>query len=337
MPEKKFILSGPETITLAIGTVDKLIRAGDGDAALLYLYMRKTETQKTPAEIAAAMNKSPGWVASAMAVLSRIGLIKHDEEPGTGHQPQSGTASIGVSRGLDPMTDPTADEPRRYTAAEIKEGIEANPDFSALLEEVKRTLGMLSPDALERLFGIYDSLRMPPETIMLLITHCIAESSKKNRGGMPTMRYIEQVAYAWARKGILTLDSAEEYLKAYEERKSAQGKIKAALKIRDRELSTTEKKYVDEWIEMGFGADAVEIAHDRTVLNTGKPAFGYMNSIIRSWHNKGLRTAKEIMEKDGKAGGAQGGNQSDSAKKFGETSREEYEQMQRLLDKIKKN
>jgi DNA replication protein DnaD len=46
---------------------------------------------------------------------------------------------------------------------------------------------------------------------------------------------------------------------------------------------------VEGWIELGYAADAVEIAYDKTILKTGKLAWGYMDSIIRSWHGKNLQ------------------------------------------------
>ena len=318
MTDRKIRLSGPEIVTIAGPTIDKLMRAGDGDAALLYLYMLKTHGQSTPGEAAAAMGKSAGWVASAMAVLSRLNLIEYDKSEG------------------EPPGDIPVEEPRRYGPDEIKREIDAGSDFSALVDEAQRSLGMLSPDGLERLFGIYRDLHMPVEVVMLLITHCIAESRKRGGGRMPSMRYIEKAAYTWEREGVFSIDRAEEYLKALEARRGARGEVKEALQIRGRELSATETGYVDEWIAMGFGADAVEIAYDRTVANTGKPAMGYMDSIMKSWHAKGLHTPQEILAKDKKpdkirrGGGYKGGGQ-----EFGAPDRQEIERMQRVLDKIK--
>jgi len=155
---------------------------------------------------------------------------------------------------------------------------------------------------------------------------------------MPSVRYIENTAYTWEREGIFTLDSAEEYLKALEARRSAQGEIKAALQIRDRELSTPEKQYVDAWIAMGFGPDAVEIAYERTVMNIGKPAMGYINAIINNWHGKGLHQPQEILEKDVKSERyAPRKDKKDSKQKYGEPNHEEIKRMERILEKVKQN
>jgi len=152
------------------------------------------------------------------------------------------------------------------------------------------------------------------------------------------MRYIEKAAYTWEREGIFSIDRAEEFLKSLEARRSALGEIKAALQIRDRELSETEKGYVDEWITMGFRAEAVEIAYDRTVTNTGKPAMGYMDSIIKNWHSKGIHTPREILEKDKKPDKkTTRGSQKDQEQKFGVPDQQEIERMQRVLKKIKED
>jgi DNA replication protein DnaD len=326
----KISLPGQETITLAGQTVDKLLRTGDGDAALLYLYILKTRGQSTSQEAAAALNKSAGGIATAMALLSRLGLINLDDN--TAESPPA-----------EPVFE-SAEGPHRYTLSDVQSELEAGSAFSSVVEETQRSLGkILSPDDLLRLFGIYDTLRLPPEVILQLTTHCITESRRGGSGRMPSMRYIEKAAYTWEREGIFTLDRAEEYLKNLEMRKSARGEIKNALQIRDRELSSSEKRYVDGWITMGFEADAVEIAYDRTVLQTGKLSWGYMDSIIKSWHGNNLRTTQEIMEKDGRSGknanasvrtNASVGKKSPE-QRFGAPDQEEIERMQRILQKIK--
>ena len=338
MPDIKFILPGPDTITLSGQTADKLIRTGDGDAALLYLYILRTRGQCSPDEAAAALDKHPGAIASAMAVLSRLGLVQFDgaDAPktganpgGTGFAPEAGS---GEAKGNTEYSGPDIEAIRRE--------MENGSAFSSVVEEAQRSLGkILSPDELQRLFGIYDSLRLPPEVILQLITHCITECRRRS-GRNPTMRYIEKAAYTWEREGIFSLDRAEEYLKALDLRRSALGEVKQALQIKDRELSATERRYVDEWLTMGFGADAVEIAYDRTVMKTGKLAWDYMNSIMKSWYGKGLNTPEEILAKDtrtaqnsGRGGDAR--REQAQKQKFGAPTPEELNRMARLLEKIK--
>ena len=323
MSDMKFILPGPETVTLAGQTVDKLIRAGDGDAALLYLYILKTHGQSTSDEAAAALGKSAGGIAAAMAVLSRLGLVMLDDS--------------GDAISSNPQQEEPAEEPRRYSLDEIKRELSAGSDFATVVDETQRSLGkILSPDELLRLFGIYDALRLPPEVIMQLITHCISECRQTGGGRAPSMRYIEKAAYTWEREGIFTLERSEEYIKTIEAQKSLRGEIKRELQIKDREFSATEKRFVDGWIDMGFDIGAIGIAYDRTLVKTGKLTWSYMDSIIKSWHGKGIHTPQEILKKDGRSErSAAYGGKMEPDKKFGTPNHEELERMTRLLNKIK--
>jgi len=267
-----------------------------------------------------------------MAVLSRLGLVQlnGDETGATGNVEKTGSSETSYQ------------EPRQYTEHDIKQELRSGSDFSVVVDETQRRLGkILSPDDLLRLFGIYDHLRLPPEVILQLITHCINESRITGDGRAPTVRYIEKAAYTWEREGVFTLERAEEYLKALEAKKSARGEIKRVLHIRDREFSATEKRYVDEWISMGFQPDALAIAYDRTVVKTGRLTWNYMDTIVKSWHSKGLHTADQVLSKDSsqKRNSINPGNVGFGAVnepgKHGEPTREESAKMQRLLNKLK--
>ena len=51
--------------------------------------------------------------------------------------------------------------------------------------------------------------------------------------------------------------------------------------------------------EQGFTQEALELAYDKTVTNTGQLKWQYMNRIIQSWQSKGLYTVAEIEAGDG--------------------------------------
>ena len=327
MSDIKFSLAGPETVTLSVQTINKLIRCGDGDAALLYLYLLKTEGKRSSEQTMAAFGKGLGWINTTMATLSRIGLIHLDKS----------SAEASVSE-IEPSLE-SPDAARHLTVADMRRELEAGSGFSIVVEEAQRSLGtILSPDDLIRLLGIYDHLNMPPEVILQLITYCINESKRTRGGRTPGMRYIEKVAYTWAREGILTLERAEEYIKDLEAKRSIYGEIKKVLQIRDREFSSSERKYVDGWIVLGYDASAVEIAYDRTILRTGRLSWNYLDSILHRWHTLGLHTVQEIIEKDrALSRDSRYSTNKNSGQKFGAPDQDEIKRMQRVLDKTKGN
>jgi DnaD/phage-associated family protein len=151
------------------------------------------------------------------------------------------------------------------------------------------------------------------------------------------VRYIEKAAYTWEREGLFSIEKAEEYLKALEEKKSIRGEMKKVLWIRDREFSATEKRFVDDWIEMGMEPEAIAIAYDKTVTKTGSLAWPYIDKIVKSWHNKDLHTAQQVRDSEStqKPGGFISVKAGQTTQKHGEPNRADIERMQRLLSKTK--
>jgi len=340
----KYSLPGSETVTLTGQLIDKLIRASDGDAALLYLYILRTHGESSVTQAATALGRSTGGVAKSMELLARLGLIRLDKDSDEKNaisfdkriETENNARNSENAQAGGNETSELKSLQKEPTVEDMQRELESGSVFSALIEETQRSLGkILSNDDLLRLFGIYDNLKMEPEVILQLITHCITESRASGKGRTPSIRYIEKAAYTWEREGIRTLSAAEKYIKELSARRSARGKIKIALQIRDRELSKTEGRYVDNWIALGFGADVVAIAYDKTVVKTGKLQWPYLDAILNGWHNNGLHTLQEIMSSIGQ----------DMAKapskphgqKFGIADQEELERMQRILDKVKED
>ena len=193
-----------------------------------------------------------------------------------------------------------AEELPQYTVNDVLRRSSEDGSFKAVLQEAERVLGrsLSSPD-MKILFGIYDYLALPTEVIFVLLNYCTELYRQKyGPGRLPSMRSIEKEAYSWANNEILTLEQAEEFIEESRSRRSRAEEIKAALGIRGRELTPTERKYVFSWLDMGFSVDALSVAYDRTVTNTGSLKWNYMNKIVSSWHQKGIHTVQEIEEKD---------------------------------------
>ena len=158
---------------------------------------------------------------------------------------------------------------------------------------------MLNSNDMKILFGIYDYLGLPAEVIMVLMNYCVQRyEDLKGEGRKPTFRYIEKEASRWVKDGITSLDEADSYI---DRKKELDGQLRRAaevLDIRDRDLTDTETNYIRSWLEMGFDMEMLREAFDRTVTNTGKRAWSYMNTIMESWRDKGIFSPKDIQEKD---------------------------------------
>ena len=286
---------------------DKLIAAGSGDCALLYIYLLRCGPAPDE-ELCRALGMDAGRLAAAAGKLRSLGLL-----------------ATGAQR------LPPAQELPQYTSEEVVRRTGEDPAFRGVLSEAERLLGhTLSGADTRALFGVYDYLGLPVDVIMELLHHCAEECRLKyGPGRVPTMKQIEKEAYVWANREILTFEQAEEYIRARAKLRDATDSLRRAFGIHDRPLSPTERKYIEGWLEQGFTQEALELAYDKTVTNTGQLKWNYMNKIIQSWHEKGLHSPEEIAQGDTpkRQAPARAGEQGRGG---------ELERMKKIYDKVRR-
>ena len=116
----------------------------------------------------------------------------------------------------------------------------------------------------------------------------------------PSLRTIEKEAYAWAERGIDTVEEAAAFIQAQNVRNSRLSRLMQLLQIRGRNLTAAEQRFAVSWLDMNFEEDAIAMAYERTCLNTGGLNWAYMNKILQRWHEQGLHTAEQIRGGDRK-------------------------------------
>ncbi len=316
MADKRYVLPDSTPVTMTGDTAGRLISSGNGNAALLYIYILKNRGELSVSEASSSLKMSEEHVNAAIGALASLGLLSR--EAAASDKPQPGAP---------------AEELPSYDVCDIKHELEESSEFSSLVREVQRSLGkVLSSADLIKLFGIYDHLGLPPEVILMLLSHCSGECRRRyGEGRLPTMRFIESTAFSWERAGVVSIEAAEEYLKRLESRRSKYASIKQVLGIRDRDFIRSESEYIDRWIEMGHSDDALELAFDKTVLKTGRMTWKYMDTILSDWHSKGMHTAAEASRSDKKTAPLPDKN----AKPSGAPSGADMARMQKMLDSIK--
>ena len=248
--------------------VHKLLCAQNADAALLYLYLKNGAD---PALAAEKLGYSQPRHAVASATLRQLGLLCEEKQVRLpGEQP-------------------------RYTEQDVIDTMNTDMDYRALRGEIERILGKtIKTEEDKILIGFTRYLGLTPEVIILLVCHCKEEARKKGRKHAPGLHQIEKEAYKWADMGLDTMEEAAAYVKQQQLRYSQIGRIMEILQIRGRNLTAPEKRYIKQWLEMGFEEEAIGLAYERSCLNTGGLAWPYMNKILLSWHEQGLHTAQEI-------------------------------------------
>jgi DnaD/phage-associated family protein len=288
-----------ETAQLSIEQSDmrKLLGAANGDAALLYLYLR---SGNDPEKAAQVLRLSESRHSCAAATLRQLGLWQQEKKVVlTGERPS-------------------------YSEKDVLTAMDHDREFRALYGEVQRLLGRnLNTEEMKIILGFVRYLGMEPDVVCVLICYC--KERARNRGSLrnPSLRTIEKEAYAWAELGIDTMEEAAAYIQNQNLRTSQLGQLMKTLQIRGRNLTPGEEKYARQWLDMGFSMDAIAIAYDRTCLNTGNLNWAYMNRILTRWHEAGLTTVEQIQKNDKKPQVPKGAS--------GQLGTAEMEAMQRVL------
>ena len=279
-----------DTLPIPAKEMEQIIAAHDGDVALLWLCLRR-DPGASVEDAARTLCRTRAEMEAALEKLQRMGLAARPVSPIPSPAPQ-----VPVPAAQPSLKLPPADELPEYTARDLAVRSKEDPRFAALVDEAQRVFGrVLSTSDMKKLFGIYDYLALPPEVIMMLLNYCVGLYPTSSP---PSMRQIETEGFVWANREILTIEQAEEYIAESTKRREKLNQAAKTLGITDRKLSPTEKDYITAWLEMGFDDEMLAIALDRTIIKTGGRKWKYMNAILKSWHEKGLHTPADVLDKD---------------------------------------
>lgn len=324
MKDTKFRWKGgrPMSLTLTPGSIlamtdlaaDRLLKLDSGDAALLYIHLLRRGT-------AQGLNWTQSRLQTALEQLKSQGLAPAET----------------------PLPDPAPQEipVPAYATEDINAALaDRTSAFPALCDEVERRLGKkLSASDLKSLYTIYDHYALPAEVILMLVGWCTEEMERKyGPGRKPFLSQIRKEGTIWAKRGIDTMERAEEHIARLTRMRSREGEVLRLLDIPLRPLVEREKTYIAAWDDMGFDNESIRMAYEKTVLKKQSMDWGYMNGILRRWHEKGLHTAAAIQAGDRDPRPIQAGNPNARAipAAEGQRAREDMDRMRRLMEQMKK-
>ena len=264
-----------QAVKISENHMRKILSAGNPDAALLYLYLGSGNSME---EAEADLNFGGSRLSCAGATLRQLGLI---EEERPSH--------------IVPGERPS------YTEGDVLNAMDADASFRGLYGEIQRVLGRsLNTEELKIVLGFVRYLGLPADVITVLVCYCKERARQRGSLRNPSLRTIEKEAYAWAERGIDTVEEAAAFIQAQNVRNSRIHRLMDILQIRGRRLTPAEERYASNWLELGFDEEAIGLAYERTCLNTGGLNWAYMNTILQRWHEKGLHDVQSIQSGDQK-------------------------------------
>ena len=247
---------------------EKLLASGSGDAALLYLAFLTGRD-------GAVLSWDRERLDKAHSLLLELGLADPQKPP------------------LAPPAPKLEDSaPPAYSTQDVKNTLEQNRDFAQLVPEVERQLGRsLVTQDVKDLMYLTDYLGLPPEVVLLLTAHCAAE---RRTGARLTLNQIKREGLRWYQAGAVTLEEADAYLARQSKRRDRHRVLLSLLDRPGRDPMKQEAAYLDAWMDQGFSDEVIREAYERTVFQVGELRWGYLNGILRSWHERGLHTMEEV-------------------------------------------
>lgn len=264
-----------ESLIISQADVRKLLSAASPDAALLYIYVN---SGYSPENAAQSLNMSQSRLSCASATLRQLGLW-----------PEQRPSHIAPG------------ERPNYSEQDVLCAMDGDASFRGLYGEVQRLLGRaLNTEELKILLGFVRYLGFSADVVSILVCYCKDRARQRGSLRNPSLRTIEKEAYAWAERGIDTVEEAAAFIQNQNFRNSRLRRLMDILQIHGRSLTPAEERYAQSWLDMGMEDALIAMAYERTCLNTGGLNWAYMNKIMQRWHEQGLRTAEDVQSGDRK-------------------------------------
>ncbi len=207
-------------------------------------------------------------------------------------QPESSTLSA-KSSAAESSKEPTSTvelPKKKPLTANQKKVLQEQEEVRQFLYIAEQYLGRtLSKMDIDNLLYFYSELHFSEDLIEYLVEYCVSKGSRSTR-------YIETVALAWASEGISTVEEAKKATNLFHKNYFT---ILKAMGIKGRSPVEMEQKMMDSWMqELGFTLDIITEACQRTVMQIGQASFPYTDSILRGWHQKGVKHLNDVAPLD---------------------------------------
>lgn len=182
---------------------------------------------------------------------------------------------------------------RSISMAEITAKMEIDKSFSNMLKMAQLIWEKpFTQTEIKALYSFMEWYSFSDEVLTLLVEYCALEEKTKN------IKYMEAVAESWAQDGITTIKMAA---KVFNKKQKEVSMLKKCTQIfgLSRAFSDKEVQYISEWTTtLAMSEAMIKEAYNRTTANTGKLSFQYMNKILTSWAQDGIKTLTALKEAD---------------------------------------
>ncbi len=250
---------------------EKHLAEMDGEHLKIYLYAYYGTT-KDDAELSGSMimdklHVSREAIEAAWQYCSDAGLISLEE---------NSIEFLDMDSVYKKNTSAAAAPKKKGDAMRYLSG---NSEFKNQIAYMEAQLGgEASHRDIEELYDLLVESKVPFEVVAAAAGHCAAR-------GIRNIAYISKVALDWMSQGLDNFEKIELHLMEKEASGTATdsfGEWKKLFPL-NRDFYDVEERYLKVWIEeYGVTTESLKDAIDKTILNTGKVNFQYIDKIIKN-------------------------------------------------------
>lgn len=233
----------------------------------------------------------------SFSALDASDYLQYWVETGILSRDGSTTNSAPVTT-VQPKTEKKAEEskkelpdiiPSRPTASEIAQRAEESADIKFLLLETQSKLGRtIGYDGQCTLLMMHDTYGIPVEVILMIIEYAVSV-------GKANFHYIASIGKDWGKKEIDTIEKADEQISRLDTVNKLWRSFATMAGLSNSRPTQAQTKYMLTWNKQwGFSVEMIFSAYEEMTEHCQKMSFPYMNKILESWYNAGIKTLSDV-------------------------------------------
>ena len=262
---------------------------------LLYLLRYANLRPVTTEEIAESLCLDKEDVQDAMIFWLERGLVlRENEEP-------SPVTLVTIQRAPEVKAEISSDasaEPEKAVPEifiskpsheEVAARLKGSTELAAFFQQAQASLGKpFGYEGQSTLLMLHDGYGLPLEIIIMAIEYSV---SQKKDG----MKQIATLAKRWCELGIDTIEGVNRYIEEHTVVDEAWEKLRGMTEITNRHPTEKQRRFLTGWTkELGYTVEMIFYAYEESIDRTGKMNMKYMDTVIRNWASKGVRTPEDI-------------------------------------------
>ncbi len=264
--------------------VDEHIKKAGGQQIKVLLFLLRHQGEEIDAKsVAKGTGIDLSDVKDAFQYWKEAGLVYEDGEIPPNVKKAEDKAALHAL----PDVAPTYEQ----VAARTLEDANLRALFNEVQLKLGRTIGYGDQ---AKLLMMLDYYGLPVEVILTLVEYCVG----KDKGNLA---YISKVAKDWGEREINTLEKADAYLKAQKADEKLWKTFVAQFSTDAPQFTESRLAYLKHWrFDNKQSMELILLAYEKMIDNINKVNFKYIDTILESWKNDGIKKPQEVLQTEAK-------------------------------------